>query len=79
MENKNNYPALIDIDGIDNSNKELLTRWDRTRSVNYNGNELQMNTYSCSNCKETYHFEQVKHDFCPFCGTKYKYIVDVSV
>jgi rubrerythrin len=44
-----------------------------------NGNELYMNIYSCSNCEKTYHFEQVKHDFCPFCGTKYKYVIDVSI
>jgi hypothetical protein len=73
------YPDLIHLDDIDSSNKEILTIWDRTRGVIYNGNELHMNTYSCSNCKENYYFEQVKHDFCPFCGTKYKYVIDVSI
>ena len=59
--------------------KKTKIRWDRTRDVVYNGNELRMNTYECSSCKTVYHFEEVKHSFCPFCGKKYKYEADVSV
>lgn len=59
--------------------KKTKIRLDRTRDVIYNGNELSMNTYECSSCKTIYHFEEVKHSFCPFCGKKYKYEVDVSV
>jgi hypothetical protein len=58
---------------------ETKIRWDRTRSVNYNGNELYMNTYGCNSCKEQYYFEQIIHKFCPFCGTKFKYEIDVSI
>ena len=59
--------------------KETKIMWDRTREVIYNGVELLMNTYSCSTCEKTYHFECIKHNFCPFCGTKYKFEANVSV
>lgn len=62
-----------------NGEEETKIMWDRTRTVNYNGEELQMNSYSCSSCKEDYKFEEVNHNFCPFCGTKYKYQSDLSV
>ena len=58
--------------------KQTKVMYDRTRTVNYNGSELWMNTYECSSCKTVYHFEQIKHSFCPFCGKKYKYEADVS-
>jgi len=59
--------------------KETNIIWDRTRDVVYNGDQLQMNTYSCSSCEKVYYFEQIKHSFCPFCGIKFKYETDVSV
>ena len=59
--------------------KQTKVMYDRTRTVNYNGSELWMNTYECSSCKTVYHFEQIKHSFCPFCGKKYRYEADVSV
>lgn len=59
--------------------KKTKIRWDRTRDVIYNGSELQMNTYSCSSCENVYHFERIKHSYCPFCGVKFKYESDVSV
>lgn len=52
--------------------------WDRTREVNYSDSLLFMNSYSCSSCNTHYKFEQINHNFCPFCGVKYKHQVDVS-
>ena len=52
---------------------------DRTRTVNYNGAEIQMNIYKCSDCKKEYFFEEVKHEICPLCGCKYKFKTDVSI
>jgi rRNA maturation endonuclease Nob1 len=49
------------------------------RDVNYNGNELMMNTYQCSNCKNIYRFEHIHHDFCHFCGSLYKFKIDISI
>jgi len=70
---------LIYLDDF-NGEKETKITWDRTRTVFYNGGDgLLMNTYECSSCKTVYHFEQIQHKFCPFCGTKYKYAIDVSV
>ena len=59
--------------------KETCIRRDRTRTTNYNGEELQMNSYSCSTCKEDYKFEERRHKFCPFCGNEYKFETDVSI
>ena len=58
--------------------KNTKITWDRTRTVNYNGNELMMNSYSCSTCDGHYTFEQIPHSYCPFCGTKYEHTEDVS-
>lgn len=52
---------------------------DRTRTVNYNGAEIQMNIYECSDCKKQYFFEEVKHENCPLCGTKYEFKTDASI
>lgn len=52
---------------------------DRTRTVNYNGVEIEMNIYKCSDCKKEYFFEEGKHENCPFCGTKYEFKTDVSI
>lgn len=62
-----------------NGEKQTKISLDRTRNINYNGTELPVNTFKCSNCKEEYFFEEIPHEFCPFCGTKYKYSTDVSV
>lgn len=71
---------IMPIDEMDENNKETLIKNDRTRCVSYNGSGFLMNEYSCSNCKQYYFFlEYKKHYFCPFCGTKYKYIIDVSI
>ena len=59
--------------------KETCIMWDRTRTANYNGEELQMNSYSCSTCKSDYKFEERRHKFCPFCGNEYKFETDVSI
>lgn len=66
---------LVEFDG----RNETLVMWDRTRNVVYNGEKLQMNSYSCSTCKRDYKFEERKHKFCPFCGGEYKFETDVSV
>lgn len=66
---------LTEFDG----RNETLVMWDRTRNVVYNGEKLQMNSYSCSTCKSDYKFEERKHKFCPFCGGEYKFKTDVSV
>lgn len=75
--NNNNIDSrfLLEFDG----REETCIRWDRTRDVNYNGEELKMNSYSCSTCKTDYKFEELKHKFCPFCGTEYKFETDVSI
>jgi rRNA maturation endonuclease Nob1 len=52
---------------------------DRTRNVEYNGSALKMNSFKCASCKKTYTFEEVSHEFCPFCGVKYLEQVDVSL
>lgn len=62
-----------------NGKKDTLIVTDRTRDVVYNGAELYMNNYKCSNCKTYYTFEQKTHKFCPFCGTEYKNFIDVSI
>jgi len=58
---------------------QTLIKWDRTRTVHYNGDEIWMNTYSCSSCEVVYKFEQISHRFCPWCGTEYRFETDVSV
>lgn len=76
METKNEIQPLLEW----NDEKETKITWDRTRFVNYNGGqEIPMNTFGCSSCGENYHFQETKHSFCPFCGTKYKYFADVSI
>lgn len=70
--------AIIYLDDF-NGQKKTLLKTDRTRTVNYNGNELNMNTYGCSSCKTYYFLEEIKHKFCPFCGAKYKYTIDISI
>jgi hypothetical protein len=73
------YRVLLkDIDSPEGQ-KQVLITWDRNRSVIYNGEELQMNTYGCSSCNKTYKFEFGVHYFCPLCGTKYKFSCDVSI
>ncbi len=59
---------------------QVRLTWDRNRTVNYNGHEIQMNMYECTSCREVYKFEYGgKHLYCPCCGTKYKYQDDISV
>ena len=72
---EDSIPFLIEFDG----RVKTCIITDRMRTVNYNGDDLQMNTYSCSSCKEDYTFEQRNHKFCPFCGDEYKYLTDVSI
>lgn len=62
-----------------NGDKKTKIILDRSRTVNYNGEKINMNTHECSNCKKPYYFEEIQYDFCPFCGIKYKYETDVSI
>lgn len=59
--------------------KETCIKLDRTRTVNYNGADFNMNTYKCSTCKAVYIFEDINHKFCPYCGGEYKFKTDVSI
>jgi hypothetical protein len=62
-----------------NGEKETCIILDRTRTVNYNGNEIKANNYSCSSCKNEYIMEEQSHKYCPFCGINYKFKTDISV
>lgn len=68
-------PFLSEFDG----RKRTCIKWDRSRTINYNGSRVEMNSYSCSTCKENYKFEEIGHKFCPFCGEEYQFQTDVSV
>lgn len=62
-----------------NGEKETCIKMDRTRTVNYNGNEIRMNNYQCSSCKMEYIMEEQPHKSCPFCGIVYKFDTDISI
>lgn len=62
-----------------NGEKETCIKMDRTRRVNYNGNEIRMNNYQCSSCKMEYIMEEQSHKSCPFCGITYKFDTDISI
>jgi rRNA maturation endonuclease Nob1 len=67
---------MANLDGYDG---KAVLKIDKTRNINYNGEMVKMNIYLCNNCKEPYTLEQVKHNYCPFCGNKYSLEIDVSV
>ena len=67
---------MASLDGYD---KKSVLRIDKPRKIDYNGEIIKMNIYLCNNCKEPYTLEQVKHNYCPFCGTQYTSEIDVSV
>ena len=64
---------------IDGHDTRAVLKIDKTRKINYNGDVVKMNIYLCNNCKEPYTLEEKKHNYCPFCGTKYVMEIDVSV
>jgi hypothetical protein len=45
---------------------------DRPRKIKYQGKEMKMNNFFCSECKKDYCFEHRVHKFCIFCGIEYK-------
>lgn len=59
--------------------KEVLVILDRVRTVTYDGEKVMMNTFECTSCGMLYYFEMGGHQFCPFCGTRYRFASDVSV
>jgi hypothetical protein len=62
-----------------NGQKNTRLTLDRSRTVNYNGEDVLMNSYECTECNEEYYFQQVLHKFCPFCGVKFENQADVSI
>lgn len=62
-----------------NGQKNTQIVLDRQRNVIYNGADILMNCYKCSDCKQEYFFEETKHDYCPNCGNKYQFKTDISI
>jgi hypothetical protein len=62
-----------------NGQRKTLLAIDRIRGVNYNGEEIFMNVFNCSDCKSGYYFEEINHKFCPFCGIEYEFKFDISI
>ena len=60
------------------SNTAICTVLDRTREVNYNGNNIMITEYRCSSCDNIFHLDK-ECTFCPVCGIKHTEHEDISV